>query len=50
MPAELCSGLGRVGALVKQKDFGKVAQARMGLIIGAGDRSRRLDSDSSRLR
>jgi hypothetical protein len=51
MPSELGSGFGGVGALVEQEDFGEVvAQAVPGLIVGAGDRSRRAGCDCCRRR
>ena len=50
MPVELGSSLGRVGALIEQEDLGEVvAQARPGLIVGAGDRSRSAGRDGGRL-
>ena len=51
IPVEPGSGLGCVGALIEQQDLGEVvAQAGPGLIVRAGDRSRRAGCDSGRLR
>ena len=50
LPAEFGSGLGGVGALVEQEDFGEgVAQAAPGLRVRAGDGSWRASGDSGRL-
>src|SRR5487761_197451 len=50
-PAGVGPGLGRVGGLVEQQDFGEVvAEARPGLFVGSRDRSRGADGDSGRLR